>query len=171
MIDRVHRCLLRLFRRLPVSARQRVVRALAPGFVVGAMSFLERSDGRVLLVRLSYRQRWGVPGGLLKRGEGAGAAARREALEEVGLRIELVGEPAVVVDPAARRVDVVFRARPASGENPDRARACSPEISAVGWFLPDRLPELQHEAAGALGALARSARRPQSVSLPGAAEG
>ena len=77
---------------------------------------------RVLLVRHTYRQRWGVPGGLLNRGEEPRDAARREALEEVGLRVELVGEPAVVVDPGPRRVDVIFRARPADGADPDDVR-------------------------------------------------
>lgn len=129
---------------------------LAPSFTVGAICVVERPDGALLLVRHSYRERWGFPGGLLQRGEDVTVGARREALEEVDLDIELVGEPAVVVEPAPRRVDVVFRARPRGGADPAAVRAASPEIVEVAWFAPDDLPQLQEEAATAIVALARS---------------
>lgn len=166
MKAQLHLGALRIFRRLPVWARRRVVRTIAPGYTVGAMCIIERDDGALLLVRLSYRERWGVPGGLLKRGEDPARAARREVAEEVGLEVELLGEPAVVVDGEAQRVDVVFRARPAAGEDPGVARPCSPEIVEARWFAATELPELQHETSGALVALARSARHPQAVALP-----
>src|SRR5215218_3522572 len=108
-----HLMLLRLYGRLPRRARLAVVHTMAPTFTVGAMCIVERADGALLLVRHAYRRRWGVPGGLLERGEEAADAARREAMEEVALRVDLVGEPCVVVDPDPRRVDVIFRARPA----------------------------------------------------------
>jgi ADP-ribose pyrophosphatase YjhB (NUDIX family) len=119
------------------------------------MCFIERSDGALLLVRHSYRDRWGVPGGLLQRGEDAGVGARREVREEVGLAVELQGEPAVVVDAEPQRVDVVFRARPAAGTDPGALSLGSAEIVEARWFAPDSLPELQFETAGALVALAR----------------
>jgi ADP-ribose pyrophosphatase YjhB (NUDIX family) len=163
---RLHRFALRVFRRLPVRARRRVVRTLAPGFTVGAICLIERPDGAVLLVRQSYRNAWGVPGGLLKRRETPEDAARREVFEEVGLDIELVGEPAVVVEPEAQRVDLVFRARPVAGHDPITARPMSPEITECAWFATDALPDLQAETSGALVALARSATNPQAVPLP-----
>ena len=162
----VHHAALQVYRRLPVWARRRVVRTIAPGYTVGAMCFIERDDGDLLLVRLSYRERWGVPGGLLKRGEDPALAAQREVREEVGVAIDLLGEPAVVVDGEAQRVDVVYRARLRDGEDPDGARPGSPEIVEARWFPVSELPELQHETSGALVALARSARSPQAVPLP-----
>ena len=162
MIDEVHGVLLRIFRRLPARARRTVVRSLTPSFYVGAVCLVQRDDGRRLFVRHTYRRRWGTPGGLLNRHEDIRDAARREALEEVGLRVELVGEPTVVVDPGSRRVDVIFAARPAEGEDPDVAAPRSPEIAECRWFLPDALPPLQHETAGALVTLAR-ARRPDEA--------
>jgi NADH pyrophosphatase NudC (nudix superfamily) len=89
---------------------------------------------------------------------------RREVLEEVGLVVEVVGEPAVVVDPVPQRVDLVFRARPA---DPDQVRAVpsSPEIAEAGWFSPEELPDLQFETANALVALARSSHSPQARPL------
>lgn len=154
MIERVHLGLLAVYRRLPTRARVAVVHAIAPGFTVGAMCVVARDDGHVLLVRHSYRHRWGVPGGLLRRGEEPRVAAVRECYEEVGLRISAVGEPAVVVDPRPRRVDIVFAARPVAA-GPHTVEARSPEIVEVAWFPPDGLPELQAETAGAFEALGR----------------
>lgn len=156
MRDRIHVSLLKTYRRLPTPARRKAVRALAPTFTVGAMCFIERADGDLLLVRHLYRARWGVPGGLLKRGEEAADGARREVFEEVGLAIELVGEPAVVVDPEPRRVDVIYQARVAPGADPSVAAPQSPEIVEARWFPRHALPELQHETSGALVALARA---------------
>jgi 8-oxo-dGTP diphosphatase len=152
----VHRSALRLFGRLPATFRRRVVRVVSPSFTVGAMCVIERDDGSLLLVRHSYRQRWGVPGGLLKRAEDVEAGARREVFEEVGLMIELLGEPAVVVDPEPQRVDVVFRCRPAAGTDTTDVTPRSAEIVEARWFRPDKLPELQFETAGALVRLARA---------------
>ncbi|MBI2708729.1 MAG: NUDIX hydrolase [Actinobacteria bacterium] len=156
---------------MPTTGRRWVVRTIAPSFTVGAMCIIERSDGALLLVRHVYRRRWGVPGGLLKRGELPADAARREVREEVGIDVELEGEPAVVVDPDPQRIDVIFRARPADGIDPATVVARSPEIEEVRWFGPDRLPELQHETAGALVALARSSAAPQARVLPARSEG
>lgn len=158
MLRRAHLALLLLFRRLPARGRVWVVHRLAPTFTVGAICVVQRDDGALLLIRQSYRQRWGFPGGLLARGEDAADAARREAREEVGIEVEPVGEPAVVVDPDPRRVDVVFRCRIAPGADPSSVRPASPEVVEARWFPADALPELQHEASGALVALARRDR-------------
>ena len=51
--------------------------------------FVTDLEGRLLLVRHSYGPGgWALPGGGMKRGETAEAAALREAAEEVGCRIE-----------------------------------------------------------------------------------
>ena len=158
MRDGVHRTLLRVFRRLPTGTRRLIVRVASPSFTVGSVVFIERADGALLLVGHVYRRRWGVPGGLLEKGEPPAAAAVREVREEVGLDVVLIGDPAVVVDPIPQRVDVVFRARLAPGVDPADARPVSPEITEVGWFQPHELPELQHETASAFVALARNQR-------------
>ncbi len=169
VVDRVvataHVLLLRIYRSLPTLPRRWIVRTLAPSFTVGAICFIERPDGALLFVRTAYRERWGVPGGLLKRGEDPADAARREVREEVGLAVELIGEPAIVLDPRPQRIDIVYRARPAAGANLGDMAPASVEIIEARWFPPDELPELQFEAANALVALARSARSPQAVPL------
>lgn len=163
--DTVHRLLLRVYRELPTKPRRWVVRFIAPKYTVGAICFLERPDGALLFVRLAYREAWGVPGGLLKRREEPAAAVRREVREEVGLDIQLVGEPAIVVDAEPQRIDVVFRARLADHALVADMAPNGPEIVEARWFAPDALPELQFETANALVALARSARSPQAVPL------
>lgn len=163
MLARLHLVLLRVYRRLPRGARRFVVHRITPSFTVGAICVIERDDGALLLVRHSYRRRWGFPGGLLKRGEEAADAARREAREEVSLQVELVGEPAVVVEPGPRRVDVVYRGRPSGLD----VRIGSPEIVETAWYPRDSLPELQPEAASALIALARSSEPGPRQPAPG----
>ena len=156
-MNRLHSVLLQVFRRLPTGGRRFVVRRLTPSYTVGAICVIERADGALLLLRLSYRNEWGFPGGLLRRGEEAADGARREAMEEVGLDIEIVSEPSVVVEVEPRRVDVVFRCRPAPGADVEALRPLSPEVVEAQWFPGSALPELQHEASQALVALARKA--------------
>ena len=153
---RLHRWALLVYKRLPTALRRMVVRRVAPSFTVGAMCVIERADGRVLLIRHLYRQRWGVPGGLLERRETPPDAARREVREEVGINVELVGEPVVNVDAEPRRVDIVFRARPVDDADADEVRPRSVEILEARWFAPDELPELQFETSLALKALERT---------------
>jgi 8-oxo-dGTP diphosphatase len=157
---RIHRLVLKIYQRLPKRLRRFVVRRTTPSFTVGAICLVERSDGDVLLVRQVYRRGWGVPGGLTRKREEITDCARREVLEEVGLPIELVGEPAVVVDPEPRRIDVVFRARPVADADPESAKPTSPEIAEARWFSTDAMPELQHETVSALVALARLDNQP-----------
>ena len=143
-----------------------VVRRMTPSFTVGSMCIIERADGRMLFIRHVYRHRWGVPGGLLERNETPADAARREVREEVGLDVELVGEPAVNVDASPRRIDIVFRARPRDDSTADSAAPASVEIVEARWFWPTELPELQFETAQALQAVARASYAPPARPLP-----
>lgn len=160
MIVALQRAFLVVWRRVPRLARRWIVRFAAPSYTVGAACVIERGDGAILLVRLAYREGWGLPGGLIKRNEDVADCARREVAEEIGVEVELTSAPAVVVDSRPQRIDVVYRARLADGVGPEAAAARSAEIREVRWFRPDDLPPLQHEAIGALRALAASALGP-----------
>jgi len=48
-------------------------------------------EGRVLLVRTSYRACYSLPGGFVRRGEPPEQAARREVREEIGLDLPAQG--------------------------------------------------------------------------------
>ncbi len=67
------------------------------------------NHGRVLVVQ-TKRHKWQLPGGRLRKGEKHWDAARREALEETGLDIELRGLTGVYARHDGSRA-VVFAAR------------------------------------------------------------
>ena len=157
MLQGAYRTLLRGYRHLPTRLRRRLIRAVAPTFTAGAMCVIERDDGALLLVRQAYRANWTWPGGLLQRGEKAADAARREVAEEVGLEIEVQGEPLILVDTDVRRVYIAFRAR-VRPPVPEHVEPASGEILEARWFPPHLLPLLQPEAADALARLAERRR-------------
>jgi 8-oxo-dGTP diphosphatase len=76
-------------------------------------------DGIVLIRRASdpFEGRWALPGGFVEVGETIEAAAAREAAEETGLAVELVGlysDPDR--DPRGHNVSVAFLARVVGGD-------------------------------------------------------
>ena len=149
-MDRRHRLFGRLFRAVPAPIRDFAVRRTTPSYVLGAMCRVEREDGRVLLVKPSYRSVWTLPGGVSARGESPIDCMHRELFEEAGVRCEVVGEPVVLLDPKRRMLDFVYRGRLAPGVDPSEARSTSLEIADVGWFEPS-------EIAAISGAFARKA--------------
>jgi 8-oxo-dGTP diphosphatase len=67
---------------------------------VASVAVVTLCDGQVLLIRRDkepYRGKWSFPGGSIEPGETSREAARREALEETGLAIEVL-DVAEVVD-------------------------------------------------------------------------
>ena len=93
----------------------------------------------VLIKRKNPPPGWALPGGFVDYGETIEEAAVREALEETGLKIELVRQFHVYStpgrDPRGHTVSVVFIAsatgEPRGGDDASLARA----------FRPDALPE------------------------------
>lgn len=109
---------------------------------VGADAVVLR-DGRILLIRRGDDGHWAMPGGAVEVGETLAEAAVRELREETGLdgtASRLLG----VWD--SRRVGSRLRMQlfhvsilvDATGE----PRPRPPESTDVGFFAPDRLPEL-----------------------------
>src|SRR4051812_11665223 len=136
------------FRRLPISFRRLVVRVIAPTYVVGSMVVIRDRDGAVLLPRERHHDGWGLPGGLVRRGEAPRDGAVREIREEIALdlRPDDLGEPTINIEPEGRRVDVVFSCL-LDGAQPV---AQEPEVLDARWFAPDALPELFEPCVGAL---------------------
>jgi 8-oxo-dGTP pyrophosphatase MutT (NUDIX family) len=152
---RLHLAVLRLYGALPLWARKFAVRRLSPTFRVGAACIVVRDDGALLLIRHSYRKGWGLPGGLIRRGEEPDEAARRETSEEIGVDVDLDGERMVIIDVDGRRVDVVFPARISERSPNQTPEPQPPEVVEVRWFDSANLPRLQEEAAAALKATSR----------------
>ncbi|MFG3419992.1 NUDIX domain-containing protein [Micromonospora sp. NPDC048063] len=65
-----------------------------PRVAAGALFFDD--EGRVLLVRPSYKKHWDIPGGYVEPGESPRAACAREVEEELGITPAL--GPMLVVD-------------------------------------------------------------------------
>ena len=148
MDNPVYGLLLRGFGRLPRRVRRALIHLGAPSYSVGAMCVIDRDDGDVLLVRQSYRDGWAAPGGLLRRREEPEVGARREAKEEVGVDVDTLGGPSVIIDVKARRIDVVFRCR-IQPPVPDVFAPDSVEIVEARWFSRNALPAMQKETAEA----------------------
>jgi len=154
----VYRWLLRCYGALPFTVRTSLVRIVKPKYTVGTIPFVVRRDGRVLLVRHSYRKDWATPGGFVNRRERAEDAAVREAREEVGLDVTIVAGPLVALDPVGQRVEVVFLAEALDDAACDAAAPRSPEVVEARWFDVGSLPHLQDEARSGWGALLDAAR-------------
>lgn len=104
--------------------------------------------GRVLLVRSVEHGRWQTVGGAMDPGETPAEAARREALEETGLEVELTGIVGVYGGPEFRitytngdvvdYVAIVFDGRVVGGE----PIAEEDEVDALGWFTAEEVDGL-----------------------------
>jgi 8-oxo-dGTP pyrophosphatase MutT (NUDIX family)/rhodanese-related sulfurtransferase len=123
------------------AARLPVVSVDSRPSVFGAATVIVRG-GEVLLVHHTYGElNWELPGGGADPGESAEEAARREALEEVGVRLTIERMSGVYWEPqgAFGHHHFVFRAAVAPG-SPEPRAADLREISECGWFPLDALP-------------------------------
>lgn len=101
-----------------------------------ARVLIQDEAGNLLLCRSADGQAWVPPGGTIDQGENFATAAVREALEEVGLPVEL-GQLAYVQEfrPARREehvIEVAFRAK-ALVAHPTEARAVPAGPAEVPW--------------------------------------
>jgi 8-oxo-dGTP diphosphatase len=137
------RSAMRVFRRLPRPMRRLIIRCFTPSYTVGAVLALQRSDGALLLVEQRHSPGWALPGGLLHRGESPEAGLLREVEEEVGVVLDpaTLPVPYAVLAPRVRRVDVVFVSADGDSLTPRRG-ADRDEVTRVGWFALDALPEV-----------------------------
>ncbi|MDI1465707.1 NUDIX domain-containing protein [Catellatospora sp. KI3] len=110
-----------------------------PTFHVSASALVTDAEGRVLLVKATYRDHWSFPGGIVEAGEQPHVAAARELAEEAGLAAE-VGS-LLLVDWAAPQghrsramVHFLFDGGTVAAAG---AAADSTEIAQLGFYAPD----------------------------------
>jgi len=108
---------------------------------LGAACVILDDEGRVLLVHHTYgRLNWELPGGAAEPGEAPDETARRELLEETGVRAELDRLTGVYFEPGhdfGPMVHFVFRCRWHGRLDPV---ASSPEVSEVRYWPLGNLP-------------------------------
>ncbi|SKA74580.1 8-oxo-dGTP diphosphatase [Paucidesulfovibrio gracilis DSM 16080] len=109
----------------------------------------------VLVERANPPHGWALPGGFVDYGESAEHAAVREAREETGLDVTLLGLVGVYSDPDRdprhHTMSVVYTAL---AEAPERLQAGDDAAQARAWPLHD-LPELAFDHARILADLRR----------------
>ena len=131
--------LLRLWRWLPLPARGRwgLTWLVTPKFLVGVMAVIFDDEGRVLLLKHTYRPDypWGLPGGWLRAGEGAAQGIERELMEETGFVVRAIRPLMVGGDSRRARLDLVFSCEYLSGDFRSSA-----EVSEARFFDPAALP-------------------------------
>jgi ADP-ribose pyrophosphatase YjhB (NUDIX family) len=110
------------------------------GTTLGVRALATDGEGRVLLVRHTYRHGWFLPGGGVESGETAHEALVRELAEEGG--VEALSAPVLIgfyANHAAFKNDHVVLYRV------EEWRACAPrengEIAERGFFAREALPE------------------------------
>jgi 8-oxo-dGTP diphosphatase len=162
----------RVFYGLPLPLRRQIARAVSPKYLVGAVTVVRDTDadapGRLLLLRQPPGRGWGLPAGLLKRGELPAVGAARELFEEAGVRVEpgalTPGNPNAVIHPNGGVVDTVwFGAVPASSTP---LVVDGGEVYEAAWFPVDDLPKLTwptERLLGIYGIGPRAGELPESV--------
>ncbi len=111
----VRSAIYKTFYRLPKPLRRRIVRIAAPTYTVGAVMMVYSTDrSQLLLLRQPPGHGWGLPAGLLDRGERPETAAVRELREETGIDLTLddicAADPNAIIHTRGRWVDTVFTA-------------------------------------------------------------
>lgn len=108
--------------------------------LVEVVASVIRRNGRVLVCKRPEGKRhaglWEFPGGKVRPGESVAGAVRREILEELGLKVESVGETLFTArDPGSPYV-ILFVETAVSGE-PEAL-----EHEEVQWLRPEALSSL-----------------------------
>jgi len=112
----------------------------------GVTAVVRRED-ELLLVRRSDNGQWSPVTGIVDPGEDPGVTARREALEETGVRVTVdrlasisAGERVTHANgDLAVYLDLTFACTYVSGE----AHVADDESTEVGWFPLDALPPMK----------------------------
>ncbi|HEY7343778.1 MAG TPA: NUDIX hydrolase [Ktedonobacterales bacterium] len=79
-----------LWRRLPGRVKRLVLRLRMSRLSVGVCALAQDEQGRLLVAHHTYRKYpWGLPGGLISRGEHPEAALARELREELGVEASI----------------------------------------------------------------------------------
>ena len=136
--------LLKIWRILPGWMQGLASRIIRPLFQVFSVAIIFNINKKILLVKTTYNRfhPWGLPGGSLEYGETTEESLLREICEETSLQIEI--ERFLFVKTwAPDRVGLYYLCRVTDGEFKP-----SDEVSELGYFSPNNLPDVRLEDVG-----------------------
>ena len=102
-------------------------------------------QGRVLLVTLSYKSTWEIPGGVVEENESPKQCCQREVLEELGMD-RIVGRLLVVdynvpTDTKTESLMFIFNGGVLSRQDIDNIQIDQDELVGFAFFSQDVLPK------------------------------
>lgn len=132
--------LARLWQLIPDMLQWWIIWLLRPKLFVGVSGVVLNEAGEVLLLRHRFHHRspWGLPGGLLERGENLVECWQREVKEETNLTVAV--DRLVAQRTTRLNIDFILQGRVTGGE----MILDSTEILDAGYFPPDALPDGLH---------------------------
>ncbi|MBX3053710.1 MAG: NUDIX domain-containing protein [Caldilineaceae bacterium] len=141
----------RLWKFLPDVVQWWVIWLLRPKLFVGVSGVIFNDAGQVLLLRHRFHHRhpWGLPGGLLERGENLVECWQREVREETNLAV--AADRLLTQRSTFLSLDFILQGRIVGGE----MQLDLGEILEADFFATDELPVGLHEHHRA--AIARAA--------------
>jgi mutator protein MutT len=116
---------------------------------VGACNIIQNEAGELLLMKRSeqssmYPGYWGLVGGLLEWGETGAEAARREAMEEIGVEIEVERFCGQFYNTPTPELGLVISLPHYSKIVSGTPHPAQPEeCSEVRWFRPEEVREME----------------------------
>jgi 8-oxo-dGTP diphosphatase len=126
---------------LPLWARNLIVWLLNPKYTVGVIALVRDEEGRILLLKHTYRPGWpwGLPGGGLRAGETLEECLRREVREEAGLQIEVDELLSAAARTDRKLIDLIFACHPLPGQTLATFKP-NAEVEEARFVSPDDLP-------------------------------
>jgi ADP-ribose pyrophosphatase YjhB (NUDIX family) len=126
---------------LPRKARSTIIWLLNPKFTVGVVGLVHDEEGRILLLKHTYRpgKPWGLPGGGLRPGESLEDCIRREVQEEANMKIQVERLLSGAAHYDRRLVDMIFACHPRPGETLGTFKP-NAEIVDARFYRLDELP-------------------------------
>lgn len=130
-----------IWSKTPYSIRLRMIRATQEKFTVSVAAIITNERKEILILDHVLRpfSSWGIPGGFIEAGEQPEIAIRRELFEETGLELNRI--KMIRVRTIKRHVEILFR-----GEARGKGEIKSREISDLGWFEIDKMPQQMSRA-------------------------
>lgn len=118
--------------------------ASIPKLALSANAVLRDPEGRVAMVRNTYREGWSLPGGVVDDNEAPAEACVREVLEELGHTVDvpvrlLAVQWAERGEGPVQFLSLTFDAGVCP--DPSALRPQEEEIAEIGFFAVDELPE------------------------------